>query len=254
MLLRTPLRRGLPGILLALEACGDFTLVEPQPPEPEPTALSVSLSAISDESTRYDLDAVFRPGTDASGEPTRVVDPALRVEGTPVLPDQEAEPGLWFYQWEHSRATTGDGVDSVRVTFPVVANSSPATYSIAIPVPGRAGPADLGLIRGEDLLLRVTPAPDRPPGLSGRGDFWMLEIRQSCSVADSGPQVMITARGPYPSELRVPWQWLQALAAGPMSACFHAASSFEAVGSPYPASVGVVVRLAWRIQVVEPAM
>lgn len=255
MLLKTALRSWLfPGVLV-LVACGDFTLVEPQP-QPEEPLLSVHVSALSNEteSTRYSLNALFHRGTNVRGEPTEVADRALYVEGTPVLPEPETIPGAWSYRWQQTRATTGDGADSIRVAFPVIANSSPGTSSITIPLTRREDPVDVRLTRGEDLLLRVSSADDAPPELSGGVIFWTLEIRQSCSGGDPGPQFEIRGSSPYGSELRVPWQWLATLPGSSMSACFRAFSSFQVVGSPYRATVTVIVELVWRIQVVEPAI
>jgi hypothetical protein len=253
-MMKATLRWWVPAALLALAACDDFTLVEPQP-GPEEPLLSVHVGALSDEtgSTRYDLNALFRRGTDARGVPTDVADRALYVEGAPILPEPETTPGMWSYRWQQTRATTGDGADSIHVAFPVIASSSPGTSSITIPVTRREDPADVRLTRGEDLVLRVSSADGAPPELSGGVEFWTLEIRQSCSGGDARTQFEIRGNSPYPSELRVPWQWLESVPGGSMSACFHAFSSFQVVGSPYRATVTVIAQLVWRIQVVEPA-
>jgi hypothetical protein len=249
MLLNTACRSWLVGSLLAFEACGDFTLVEPQREGP---FLSIDVGAVSDESTRYDLNALFRRGTDARGRPTEVVDRALYVEGTPILPGPELQPGVWPYHWQETRTTAGDPAGLVLVGFPVIAGSSPSTHSITIPVTRRTDAADVDLPRGANLVLRLALANRVTTGLSGGVDFWMLDIRGSCSGNDSRPQFTISGTGPHPSELHVPWQWLETLSTGSMSACFRAFSSFEVAGSPYPANVSVSVRLAWRIRIVVP--
>jgi hypothetical protein len=244
----TALRWSLRAALLALVACDGLTLVEPPPDEP---ALSIHLDAVSDESSRYDLNALFRRGTDARGHPTELVDGALYVEGTAILPGAERTPGHWSYRWEEDRAATGDQRDSVRVVFPVIA-TSPHRHSMTIPIAARDGPANVGLTRGEDLVLRVSPPGGATPPPFGGVDFWTLEIRQSCSSNDSAAQFTISGRGPFPSELRVPWQWLETLPVGSMSACFRAFASYGVVGSPYLTGVSVTVRITWRIHVVEP--
>jgi hypothetical protein len=249
MLLKTACRSWLLRGLLALVACGDFTLVEPQPEGP---ALNIHVDAVSDQSTRYDLNAAFRRGTDARGRPTEIVDRALYVEGTPVLPGPETQPGIWFYRWQETRTTTGDPASLVRVTFPVIAGSSTPAHFITIPITQRTDPADVDLGRGNDLVLHLALANRVTTGLSGGVDFWRLDIRETCSGIDSGPQFTITGTGPHPSELHVPWQWLETLVTGPMSACLQAHSSFEVAGSPYPAFVSVSVRLVWRIRIVVP--
>jgi hypothetical protein len=225
-------------------------LVEPQPEEP---LLAISLAAMSDESSRYELNAFFRRGTDARGHPVELVDRALYVEGTPVVPGPERTPGIWSYRWQETRVATGAHADSVRVAFPVIATSSSGAHSITIPVTRRVDPADVDLVRGEDLVLRVSSADGATAGLTGGVDFWTLDIRQSC-VSGSGRQFTITGTGPHPSELRVPWRWLEALPVGSVAACFRSFWSFQVAGSPYQASVTVSVQLAWRIHVVGPAM
>jgi hypothetical protein len=254
-MMKTVLPWWVPAGLLALAACDDFTLVEPEP-QPEEPLLSVHVRALSNEteSTRYELNALFRRGTNARGEPTEVAHRALYVEGAPILPERETIPGVWSYRWQQTRVTTGDGADSIRVAFPVIANLSPGTSSITIPVTRREDPVDVRLTRGEDLLLRVSSAAGAPPELSGGVGFWTLEIRQSCSGANPGPQFEIRGDGPHPSQLRVPWQWLERLPGSSMSACFRAFSSFQVVGSPYRATVTVIVELVWRIEVIEPAV
>jgi hypothetical protein len=236
--------------LFAIAGCADFTLVEPQPEEP---LLAVHVDAVSDETTRYEVSAFFRRGTDDRGQPTELVDRALYVEGTPVLPGPETTPGILSYRWEQIRPTTSSRPDSVRVAFPVVA-SSPRTHSITIPVSSRDDPADISVTRGDELLLRVSPAGDATSELSGGVDFWILEIRQSCTGGGATAQFEIRGSGPFPAELRVPWRWLERLPITSIAACFRAFSSFQVVDSPYRANVSVTVRLMWRIQVVEPTI
>jgi hypothetical protein len=246
MLLKTAWRSWLLGPLLALEACGDFTLVEPQPEGPR---LHIHIAAVSDESTRYDLNAVFSPGTDARGRPTEVVDRALYVEGTAVLPGPEIQPGLLLYRWQQTRTTAGD---LISVTLPVIEGSSPSTPYITIPVTRRTDPAEVDLPRGANLVLGLALANGVTTGLVGGVELWTLEIRESCAGNESPPQFAITGRGPHPSELHVPWQWLEPLSTGSMSACFRAFSNFEVADSPYPANVSAAVGLAWRIRIVGP--
>jgi hypothetical protein len=250
MLLTGAPRTLLVASLLASAACGDFTLVDPLPEGPQ---LFVHLAAQSDESMRYNLDAAFRPGTDARGRPTEVVDPALYVEGAPVLPDTETRFGLWVYHWQQT-PTTGDPDGLVLVTFPLLAGSAPPAHSITIPVTRRTGPADVDLPRGSTLVLGVALANRVTTGLSGGVNSWTLQIRQSCSGNDPGPPlVQIVGYEAHPSELQVPWDWLGAPSTGSLAACFQVSSFFDVVSAPYPANVGVSAQIAWRIHIVDPA-
>ncbi len=248
MLLKTARQSWLHGALLALAACGDFTLVEPQSGADGPR-LSISISAVTDEITQYDLNALFSPGTNERGRPTEVIDRTLGVEGTPLLPERETQEGFWIYRWQGTQTTTAG---LVLVTFPIVADASPSTHSITIPVARRTGPADVDLPRGADLVLGLSLANRVTTGLSGGVEFWALEIRPSCSDANSRPQLTLNGTGPLLSELRFPWQWLEPLSTDQMSVCLQAFSSFEVAGSPYPANVSAFVRLAWRVHIVTP--
>ncbi len=248
MLLKAARQSWLLGGLLALAACGDFTLVDPQPGADGPR-LSIQIVAVTDEITQYDLSAVFSPGTDERGHPTEVIDRALGVEGTPVLPERETQEGFWLYRWQGTQTTTAG---LVLVTFPIVADASPSTHSITIPVTRRTGPTDVDLARGADLVLGLSLANRVTTGLSGGVEFWAVEIRQSCSDRNSPAQLTVTGTSPLLSELRVPWQWLEPLSSGQMSVCLQAFSSFEVAGSPYPANASAFVRLAWRVHIVTP--
>jgi hypothetical protein len=237
--------------LLALAACGDFTLVEPQPDGP---FFSIQIVAVNDESTRYQVSAFFDRGRDADGSPTEVVDRALYIDGTPVLPEPERLPGFWSYGWEETRASD-DRAESLRVVLPVIAGSSASALSITIPITRREDPFDINLVRNEDLVLRVSPQDAAPPGLSRGANSWTLEILRTCSGGDlTAPQFKIDGSGGLPPELRVPWQWLEPLSISSTSACLRALSTFEVVGSPYLVHVSVFARLGWRIQIVAPPM
>jgi hypothetical protein len=248
MLLKTMGQAWLLGSLLALAACGDFTLVDPQAAADGPR-LQISIGAVTDETTQYDLHAVFSPGTDERGRATEVIDRTLGVEGTPVLPERETPEGFWLYRWQGTQTTTAG---LVLLTFPVIAGASPATHSVTVPVTRRTGPADIDLPRGSELILGISLANRVTTGLSGGVEFWQLEIRPSCSDGISRPQLTINGTGPLLSEVRIPWQWLEPLSTDQMSACLQAFSSYEVAGSPYPANASAFVRLAWRIRIVTP--
>ena len=248
MLLKTAGQSWLLGSLLALAACGDFTLVDPQPGTDGPR-LHISIVAVTDETTQYDLYALFSPGMDERGRPTEVIDRALRVEGAPVLPEQQTPDGFWSYRWRGTQTTTAG---LVLVTLPVIAGASPPAHSITIPVTSRTGPADVDLARGAELVLGISSANRVTTGLSGGVESWTLEIRPNCSESTSRPQLAIDGTGPFLSEVRVPWQWLEPLSTDQISACFQAFSSYEVAGAPYPASASAFVRLAWRIHIITP--
>jgi len=233
--------------LLALVACGDFELLEP---EPEPPGLAIHVLVVSDETTRYVLSGFLRSGTDARGTPNDLLDAALYVDGAPVLGDVTSEPGIRQYDWERTATATGDRIDSIRVSFPVIAGVSSGAQSITIPIPQREGPRDVVLTRGEDLSLRVSAlASTAPLGLSGGLSFWALDVGRSCSGGGPGTFVSISGANALPADLRVPWSWLETLAADEVDACLRASTSFQVIDSPYFAIVILALEVAWRIRV-----
>lgn len=251
MLLRIARWPWATGCLLALGACGDFTLVEP--PRQEPW-LAISIRASGVEPTHYDLVALFSRGQNAGGGPMEVVDNALSVEGTRVLPEEDSPPGAWSYRWEWTRTAAEDPNGLVRITLPVIPLLSMSSQSVTVPVTRRAGPADVELPRGSDLVLGLALSNRVTTNLVGSVEFWSLEIKEDCAVPDSGPRLpRFTMQGTssHPAELRVSWPVLEQILSSPMSACFSASSFYEVAGSPYPANVSVRVQLAWRINVTE---
>jgi hypothetical protein len=241
MLLTRVHRVLLLGGLLTFAACGDFTLVEPEQEQP---FLHIHVGALSDETTRYDLNAFF-----FGGQQIGIVDQALQVEGMRIPPVVDDTRGIWSYRWQGTRTTDVGQGDLVRVALPIPASSSAAPFTITIPVTSRIDPLNVDLPRGTDLVLRVSLANRVTTGLSGGVEFWQLEVADSCWDVDSAPQVSLFGRAVHPSELRIPWQWIE-IAGASTSVCFTAFSSFEVAGSPYRASVGVSARLVWRIRVV----
>jgi hypothetical protein len=247
--MKTSLRSRLAGALLPLTACGDFTLVDPSPGGAEP-GFFIHINVVSEATTRYLLSAILSRGTGGRGQ-LEFADKRLFVNATPILPQEQSSDAL-FYNWEATRTTAGTDAASLRLTFPTLATSPTNEFSVAIPIDERQGAQDIEWRRGEDLVLRILQPPGASAELSGGAEQWDLRLGQACSGGGSDIHFTLFASGPYPSELRVPSQWLEPHAGNELPGCFQAISLYEVVGSPYPASVSVAVRLSWRIRVVRP--
>ena len=245
------MRKALLGLLVTAIGCSDFTLVEPAPgPQVEPS-LGVLLRADrSVAGSRYELRAIFFRGTDDRRRPREVDDPVLYVEGTAVQPDLGMDPGsgLWFYVWEGTRADGGAGADSVRIRAPVLAGMPSSGLTATIPIAGRDGPAEVTWAEGEDLRLRVSPAVGTSTSVSGGVSSWRLDLGESCGETAAGGPVVVSGRGAYPPELRVPWEWLLSATQPPTAACLRAFFNYRVPSAPYRTDVQIDLQLVWRVQ------
>ncbi len=235
---------------IALAACYDVTLVEPD--VGETPQLGISILAVTSATARYDLYANLSRGRDRRGEPTAFIDDKLYVEATPISPDPETTEGISVYRWQPAEVPAAAAPAVLNVAFPVLAGLSTSHFSVRIPVPQRVGPAEVEWTRGNDLLLRVSPPDGSTSQLSGGFRSWSLDIGESCEGSLSGPPLRISGEGSHPNELRVPSQWVDSHEATSLAACLRSFASFEVVDSPYLAYVSMFVQLHWQIRVVNP--
>jgi hypothetical protein len=241
-------RRALLGVLVAATSCDDFTLVEPEPGLTE-AAMSIFISVDRSTSSDYQLSAVFFRGADSQRRFGELADRALYVEGTAVQPTIRSTSELWEYDWEGTRADGGAHADSLRIRPPVLVGSPVPGHTVTIPIAGREGPEDVTWAAGEDLRLQVSSGIGPTPQLSGAPINWTLELGDSCDGSAPIRPVLVQGRGAFPSELRVPWEWLQGVTPAPAAACLRVFSDFRVSNAPYRMDVIVDLRLAWRIHV-----
>lgn len=244
------MRKALFGLLVAATTgCGDFTLVEPPPGLATEPLLSVVLEANRSEDSHYVLRAFFFPGADFRGQLAEVADRFLYVEGNAVQPRPETDPRFFDYEWEQTRSDGGVGADSLRIQLPVLAGSPQPGPVVTIPFPGREGPAEVTWAEGEDLRLRISPAVVTTDQLMGGIVDWRLDLGLACGGSTGGgQQLFVTGRGPYPPELRVPWEWLGDAAQAPTAACFRVSIPYRVLNTPYRVEVYVNLRLDWRLR------
>jgi hypothetical protein len=242
------------GLLVAAVGCGDFTLVEPDSvPGPTEPLMSVYVGVDRSDSSRYELTAFFYRGLASGGGPNEAADRAFYVEGTALQPTLVTTSGseFWRYDWKEIRADSGAGADSLRIRPPVLAGSPLPGIDVTIPVPAREGPADVTWAEGQDLRLRVSSVVVAPTQLSVEHRDWTLELGDGCGGAGPSRPLLVAqgSGGAYPSEFRVPWEWLLSVTPAPTAACLRLVSGYHVSNAPYRMDVSVGVRLAWRIHV-----
>jgi hypothetical protein len=242
------MRSTLLALLVAAVSCSDFSLVEPEVlPQPAESLMSVLLRADRSDVSRYELEAIFVRGRDAHGQPIEVADRHLYVEGDAVQPTVESGGfEFWRYEWETTRTDGGGQADSLRIRPPVLEGASLPGLTVTIPIAAREGPADVTWAEGEDLRLRVSPRIGTTPQLSAGLTDWTLELGDTCQ-GSSGQRLFIAGQGTFPSEFRVPREWLMSFTPAPAAACLRAVSSYRVSDAPYRIDVFVELRLTWRI-------
>lgn len=238
-----------PALALAVLSCVDFELVGPEPNVPPD--LSVAISARHEDGSQYNVDSWLFRGSDAQGEANTFSDRSLTVENAIVEPDAGSTSDTWRYSVSIVRPVAPTARDSVTVRGPALAESSNPMARIVIPIAAREEPGEIALSEGQDLRLHVSPVIGDSLSLIGGTDAWILQVRQSC---DSGGRSVIDIQSneSYPPEIRVPWEWIRSAAQTPVAVCFTSISSYRGVGTPYPISVTVLVRVIWRIRIVTP--
>jgi hypothetical protein len=237
-------------LLLGPMSCKDFDLVGPSP-NLEPW-LFVGVFAEHDSGSRYTVNAVFHPGSDASGNAKPYLDRSLLVETLAIGPQASSDEFQWFYGTQLNRPAVRSQVDTLKIRPPVPQDVF-LTPSVAVPIPAREDPEEVVLPAGQDLRLHVSSVAGDSTALAGGTDSWQLALRESCSTAESGTVLNAQGSGAYPTELRVPWEWI-ANAQGRVShACFLASARYEGSGVAYRTRVHVGVRISWRIRIISPA-
>ncbi|MEX2153494.1 MAG: hypothetical protein WD825_09155 [Gemmatimonadaceae bacterium] len=202
-------------ILLACIACSDYTLVGPEG-NVQPS-LGIFVSVTHGEELEYLLHGFFRIGTDAAGRPRTLADSSLIVEGVVIAPTSPIT-GALSYEWGKTLTLTTTGPDTITVRSPILDTAPPLDFTAMIPLPVRADAMRIDHVAGTDLLLNVTPVADTTAGLVRSITFWQLTIQR----ADSGRSVLdVHGVGTHPSPLRLPWAWLEQLAAIHWWHCFE---------------------------------
>jgi hypothetical protein len=237
-------------LVLGAMSCKDFDLVGPSP-NVEPS-LFVAVIAEHDSGSRYSVNAWFHPGSDASGNAKPYSDRSLLVETLAVAPQASSDEFQWFYGTQLNRPAVRSQVDTVRIR-PPVAQDVFLPPNVAVPIPAREDPEEVVLPAGQDLRLHVSSVAGDSTALAGGTDSWQLNLRESCSTAESGTVLSAHGTGAYPAELRVPWEWIANAQGTVLHACLLASARYEGSGAPYLTRVYVSVRISWRIRIVSPA-
>jgi hypothetical protein len=225
---------GLSGCL-GLELVGPAPNVEPQ------MSINVQISHLDE--TSYQVFANFFPGSDEQGEP-RATDAVLLVNGE-AMHGAPAGAGTLSFEWEQPAKPRLNGAEGLHLIIPASEPPDPGP-AIDIPILFTPDPLDLEVRQGDDVVLHVASQLGAPVFTTSLSS-WTLEIGESCS-SNNSQSTRIQGRGALPSELRVPWTWIESLVS-PIDACLHAFSGHQATATPYTVHVFSAATLSWRITV-----
>lgn len=182
------------------------------------------------------------PGIGADGLVRAVSDSMLRVAGVTIAPKAVDDRGQLAYDtaWSFDGDTFGGAVVDFRA--PDVPGAPPPT-PLQLAVPWRAGPAEITLERGRDLLLPLaTPGDSVPVASSG----WSLAVRNERSVVLS-----VYSMGSLSPPLVIPGGWL-ADAPWDTLRLELSGSAFAGADNGYRVGLSAVVRMRWRVVLLEP--
>ena len=220
-------------------ACADFDLVLP---EPRPPRLDVFVFSGHSDTTSIHVSIIMEPGVDSSGRPHRLADSIVSVNGEPVSPTS-ASVGGPIWQWVSEKAPVSTP-DTLMLRFPVFAGQD-SFAAARVVVPARLDPTDIAIASGEDLRLRLSPAPVLP-GYQGVFSFWTLRVGEECGASAS---LEVEGGGEYPSEFRVPWEWIAAPAPFELEACLFVTGDYRSDQRTPASSLFLSISARWRVQV-----
>jgi len=238
------MKRLLVGALLLSGACLGDLLVGPKPNIAP--LLDVAMWVSHGEELRYVVDATFRRGSNAEGDPLALIDSILLVDGISVFGVARSATTL-SYTWQGLASAAV--ADTITVRGPAVAGLQTSGTTMAVPVPTREDPLFRDHVAGDDLLLRVSPLGDTIAGLVPGFARWILEIRD---VRTGLTILRLDGAGIHPSPLPVPWQLLMATPGDSLSASLQSVWRHHVPDAPYGVALTLLVTIGWQIRVVAP--
>jgi len=191
--------------------------------------------------------AMFFPGTDAEGWPRPVVTDTLRILDEALVPDEMDDRGWYLYSAQTPVPTPGSGGVVIPMVLPVAGPGAAQPLHVTVALPGRSGPDRIRLVRGENLILPLSPLP-REPSPFPSFERWQLEL------TDGGPLFVVSSVGRPPAELFVPAVWIPSAPGGVVNAKL-VLDQRVSVGGPEQDLTSTLMRveLKWTIEIEEPA-
>ena len=155
-------------------------------------------------------------------------------------------PGSISPRWQWiAEAPASTTPDTLELRFPVVAGMSDRFADARVVIPARLNGPNLVIAAGEDVRLRVSPL-STPPGFVGGESRWTLRVGQTCT-GSGGFEVQ--GEGDHPSDVRVPWEWIEAPAPFSREACFRLITLYSSEPPSLGSSLLLVLEFKWHVQV-----
>jgi hypothetical protein len=174
----------------------------------------------------------------AGGRLRRVVDPALRVNGTAVGGDRDENGALWY----HAESPVERSSGAVTITLPQVEGVSAPAPVLRFGGIARDAADAPAVVAGELRLRVVPPAEAAPPGSY---TSWTLEMARG-----AGQRTRVQSGGALPRDLVVPASAVPPGAGALAAKLTHAVAAWYPASSPgsdttYRASVTLTSTLRW---------
>jgi hypothetical protein len=188
------------------------------------------------------VSGVLWPGIGADGLVRSVSDSMLRVAGFTIAPKTVDARGQLAYDtaWVFNGDSWGGAV--VDFVAPELAGAPPPT-PLRLALPWRLGAPEITLERGRDVLLPLATPGDSTAAAPGG---WSLSVRNDQYVV-----LAVYSLGPLKLPLVVPGAWL-ANAPGDTLRLELSGSQFIAADNGYRVSLSAVLRMRWRVVLMEP--
>lgn len=242
-MVRSAPRRGALAFAVVLVCCRGSDAAGPE--VGVPPSLTVTLDLGADGRASYAVVAEFRAGSDARGNPRRIVNDTLYVDGRALFASSAEGTNVRAYRWTVFLPGPGDR-DSVKLRGPDVEGVGAAEF--LLPLPRRDGPEDVVLVAGNELALRIVPPASVSAPVTGVAREWRLALRQTCNGSDlfsrwgSGAPFVVQ---------HVAWPLLSLLPRDSLAACFSASYDYATGDVPYPIDLDATTHIRWWIRVVD---
>jgi len=207
----------------------------------EPPSLAVTLDVGADGRSSYTMAAEFHVGTDARGNPRRIVNDTIYVDGRALFASSASGKDVRFYNWTVFLPGTGDR-DAVKLRGPALEDAEAAQF--LIPLPRRDGPEDVVLAAGNELALNIVPPARVSAPVTGVATGWRLALRRTCDGSDffsrwgSGAPFVVQ---------RVAWPLVAFVPRDSLAACFSASYDYATADAPYAIDFAVTTHIRWWI-------
>ena len=240
-------RRSIPGLALAICACGiDFLGPE------SPALLTATVALVDSASTTVRVRGVLDPGLLESGDPREVADDTVRLLTLTIAPALVDELGRRSYDRVQALDLSALNSPDILLTPPQVANTAGNPSSLSTVLVWRDGPHALQVPRGTDVILSLANV-QRIDTTDARV-FWSLDITEPATDTDRQFFFQLSASGRPPGSIIIPASIVEE--AGRSTFDMRLQLSFG-VGSAtdtrdYVAHLSTFATIYWTVALVDP--